>query len=319
MPDGVEGSYDLAKLGGVLGLAPPETSQEPVAKPVESRRRGGTANGAGADTVLRGSAARGSSQADAARQRIEYLLAACNDPYACFRAGYEAARRGEHFDFDGFMLGSAVGAAGAVVGRERQRSRSPPRVVGRPTPTVAASRMAEATRAGQASMQAAMSPAAMAAAMAGAMPGMASMPAMAAMASMPMPSSFMGYWKALCLALQREEVRKQKDFAASDQMRDELKDMGVEVQDRTHTFTLTQSGLSGSFDLKTGLSPLEVQIVCLEREEARRDKDYSLSDEMRDWLLTKDVQLEDKSHTFKMGNGMMGSYNLKDMRRLGGM
>eukprot|EP00929_Paragymnodinium_shiwhaense_P057680 TRINITY_DN28881_c0_g1_i3.p1 TRINITY_DN28881_c0_g1~~TRINITY_DN28881_c0_g1_i3.p1 ORF type:complete len:156 (+),score=40.80 TRINITY_DN28881_c0_g1_i3:135-602(+) len=155
--------------------------------------------------------------------------------------------------------------------------------------------------------------------MAGAMPGMASMPAMAAMASMPMPSSFMGYWKALCLALQREEVRKQKDFAASDQMRDELKDMGVEVQDRTHTFTLTQSGLSGSFDLKTGLSPLEVQIVCLEREEARRDKDYSLSDEMRDWLLTKDVQLEDKSHTFKMGNGMMGSYNLKDMRRLGGM
>jgi len=119
---------------------------------------------------------------------------------------------------------------------------------------------------------------------------------------------FRGYFDALRVAHQREEVRKHRNYREADRLRTQLKQMGVECDDATHSFQY--GSLRGSYDLHQGVGSTEVQYVTLEREEARRDRDYAKSDQIRDWLLSQGVQVEDKSHTFTMADGTTGSYDL---------
>jgi len=120
--------------------------------------------------------------------------------------------------------------------------------------------------------------------------------------------SYEGYHHALTTARRREESRRERDYAASDRIRDELRRVGVECDDAAHTFTL--GNMVGTFDLNTGIGTREVQYVCLEREEARRDRNYEQSDTLRDWLAQWGVQLDDKTHVFTTSDGERGSYDL---------
>lgn len=124
--------------------------------------------------------------------------------------------------------------------------------------------------------------------------------------------SFKGYCEVLCLAVQREEARRDRDFKEGDRVRDKLKALGVECHDKTHSFDF--KGLTGGYDLHAGLGPHEVQMVALEREEARRDRDYKRGDELRDWLTSKGIVLDDKSHTITAPDGVSASYDLQRWR-----
>lgn len=122
-------------------------------------------------------------------------------------------------------------------------------------------------------------------------------------------SGFTGYTEVLKLALKREDARKNKDYRESDSLRDDMRRMGAECDDGPHEFIF--NGMQGSYDLRQGLGRTEVQYITLEREEARRDRDYRKSDSIRDWLAREGVHIEDKSHTFTMPDGSKGSYDLQ--------
>merc|ERR1711920_965130 len=82
---------------------------------------------------------------------------------------------------------------------------------------------------------------------------------------------FIGYHEVLCLALNRARVRKTKDFAESDKLRDELKSLGAECHDKDQTFDWR--GRTGSYNIDRDLDPQDIQYVALEREEVRKSGD----------------------------------------------
>jgi len=119
---------------------------------------------------------------------------------------------------------------------------------------------------------------------------------------------FHGYLEALRGALDREQMRKSRNYQGADTMRTRLRSLGVEIDDASHTFCI--GGLTGSYDLNLGISGQELQFVALEREEARRSQDYMRSDALRQWLIQQGVTLDDRTHTFSTSDGISGSYDL---------
>lgn len=122
--------------------------------------------------------------------------------------------------------------------------------------------------------------------------------------------------RAYCL--QREEIRKGGDYRMADQMRDKLIAVGVKVDDKTHTFHMTD-GRSGSYDLVKAEEELPVpsdgsyesiKAYCWKREEIRKGGDYRTADNMRKKLQALGVKVEDKTHVFVMSDGATGSYDL---------
>eukprot|EP00927_Polykrikos_kofoidii_P023121 TRINITY_DN21394_c0_g1_i1.p1 TRINITY_DN21394_c0_g1~~TRINITY_DN21394_c0_g1_i1.p1 ORF type:complete len:657 (-),score=113.20 TRINITY_DN21394_c0_g1_i1:130-2100(-) len=138
-------------------------------------------------------------------------------------------------------------------------------------------------------------------------------------------------------ALEREEARKKGDYERGDKLRNELTSMGVQVFDKTHVFVLPD-GTQGSYSLtgrsNDGAPPLlaqpaepascqahadlfaHVQRMCIEREKARKSGDYATSDSMRSKLEDMGVRVEDKSHTFCLPNGSIGSYDLNAVQQI---
>lgn len=124
-------------------------------------------------------------------------------------------------------------------------------------------------------------------------------------------SGVRGYAKALQLAFEREYARKDKDYLRGDELRDELHKLGVSLDDKEHMFSL--NGYTGYYILSRGVSFREVQLICLDREHARRENNYDEADLIRDQLLDLQVQVSDKAKTFTMPDGQQGSYDLKQV------
>lgn len=121
---------------------------------------------------------------------------------------------------------------------------------------------------------------------------------------------FTGFHEILCIAMEREELRRAKNYSESDRLRAELASMGADCTDKSHSFTW--NGIVGSYDLSFGVAPQQLQYVALEREEARRDKDFARSDMLRDWLAKQGATVQDRSHTFTTEGGVTGSFDLRD-------
>merc|ERR1711957_582634 len=88
--------------------------------------------------------------------------------------------------------------------------------------------------------------------------------------------------------------------------------MGGECNDKTHFFCY--NGHYGCYDLHQEIGAQELQFVALEREEARRDKDYAQSDVLRDWLIGHGCNIQDREHTMTLPDGGKGSYDLRNWR-----
>lgn len=136
------------------------------------------------------------------------------------------------------------------------------------------------------------------------------------------------------MLVQRERARFNKDWSTADTMRQTLSACGVSVFDKTGTWRSTD-GLSGKVptfaELEAGastetlvmaaeqasLAPLEqgpvgettmdnVKAMVKAREQARAQKDFAMSDKIRDDLKALGVELLDKEKIWKSSTGACG-------------
>jgi len=111
---------------------------------------------------------------------------------------------------------------------------------------------------------------------------------------------------------EREEARSIKDFAKSDQIRDELKVMGVEIYDKDKIWK-SSSGPCGviiGFNAGGGSGPSptdqEISILMMQREKSRQGSDWTTSDMIRDELKLWGVNIFDKNKTWSATDGRGG-------------
>lgn len=110
----------------------------------------------------------------------------------------------------------------------------------------------------------------------------------------------------------RELARKGKDFSQADELRNQLKEKGVNVYDKEKVWLADgQMGLIPRWDgdsdnLKAPTRvPLEgVVMLVKERENYRSQKDWAVSDKIRDLLKSIGVTFQDKQGTYKMDGGV---------------
>jgi len=126
---------------------------------------------------------------------------------------------------------------------------------------------------------------------------------------------FQGYLETLKLCIEREEHRRDRDYAGADRLRSLLQQRGVALNDAMHTFS--SSEWEGSYDLHVGITTREIQYVALEREEARRDTNYTRADTLRQWLAQQNVTLDDRAHSFTTSTGEVGSFDLYNWTPMG--
>lgn len=114
------------------------------------------------------------------------------------------------------------------------------------------------------------------------------------------------------LVRQREEARSTKDFGRSDQIREELKAMGVEIQDKDKIWK-SKSGHCGvvigyNAGGGSGPSPTDMEISTLveQREKARSTSDWKMADMIRDELKQWGVDIFDKDKVWRCSDGRNG-------------
>jgi len=110
------------------------------------------------------------------------------------------------------------------------------------------------------------------------------------------------------LVQQREQARANKDFTRSDEIREELKTMGVEVFDKEKMWRST-SGASGvilGYHARGGPTDLEITTLVVQREKVRQSGDFGTSDMIRNELRAVGVEIYDKEKIWKASDGRQG-------------
>jgi len=111
------------------------------------------------------------------------------------------------------------------------------------------------------------------------------------------------------LVKQREQARSNKDFTRSDEIRQELRQLGVEVYDKEKMWR-AKSGASGviiGWHSKTGPTDLEITTLVNQREKARQSSDWATSDMIRNELRAVGVEIYDKEKAWKAQDGRQGA------------
>jgi len=110
------------------------------------------------------------------------------------------------------------------------------------------------------------------------------------------------------LVQQREQARARKDFARSDELRNQLKAMGVEIYDKEKMWKASNgaSGVVLGYRGMGGPTDLEITTLVVQRERARQNKDFALSDVIRTELKAVGVEIYDKEKIWKASDGRQG-------------
>lgn len=127
------------------------------------------------------------------------------------------------------------------------------------------------------------------------------------------------------LIIQREQARLAKDFSTADHLRMQLKQMGVEVYDKTSTWEASDGrrGRVPSFtEVENGVVPnslvtnapgssnetklAQIKQMVNQREQARSDRDFDTSDMIREQLKMQGVELYDKEKLWRTNDGHSG-------------
>lgn len=114
------------------------------------------------------------------------------------------------------------------------------------------------------------------------------------------------------LVRQREESRSTKDFGRSDQIREELKGMGVDIYDKDKIWK-SKSGHCGvviGYNAGGGSGPsptdMEIHTLVEQREKARQTSDWKMGDMIRDELKQWGVDIFDKDKVWRCSDGRNG-------------
>eukprot|EP00966_Prymnesium_polylepis_P280560 6482236-Prymnesium_polylepis.1 len=117
--------------------------------------------------------------------------------------------------------------------------------------------------------------------------------------------------------LEREQARATKDFAQGDQIREELLQAGVKIDDGSRTWACTdgRSGVrpnawSAQSDVPNAANHLPSDYIAqrlLERELARAAKDFTSGDQIREELQQAGVSIDDGARTWRCADGRSGA------------
>eukprot|EP00928_Gymnodinium_smaydae_P008668 TRINITY_DN1315_c0_g1_i1.p1 TRINITY_DN1315_c0_g1~~TRINITY_DN1315_c0_g1_i1.p1 ORF type:complete len:481 (+),score=115.80 TRINITY_DN1315_c0_g1_i1:95-1444(+) len=116
----------------------------------------------------------------------------------------------------------------------------------------------------------------------------------------------------LRLVAMRETHRQARRFADSDKIREQLRNMGVELYDKDREWKCKDGRRGVLFTAGPTACMLtddEIQSRIEEREEARSNKDFTKADQVRDFLRTNGVELDDKAKSWRTGDGRVGTYS----------
>jgi len=111
------------------------------------------------------------------------------------------------------------------------------------------------------------------------------------------------------LVISREQARAAKDFAKSDYIRDELKGMGVDLQDKEKIWRSKdgKAGIIIGYRSSSGPTDVEINTLVIQREKARQANDYLISDMVRDELKVFGVNIFDKDKVWRASDGRSGA------------
>jgi len=116
----------------------------------------------------------------------------------------------------------------------------------------------------------------------------------------------------LRLVAQRESYRQSRQFDKSDAIREELRNMGVELYDKEKEWRC-RDGRRGTLftagPMECMLADHEIQDRINQREDARRSKDWGRADMLRDDLRAHGVELDDKHSSWATSSGRSGTYS----------
>lgn len=116
----------------------------------------------------------------------------------------------------------------------------------------------------------------------------------------------------LRLVSEREGLRQQRRFPESDDIREQLRSMGVELFDKEKEWRCRDGRRGYLFTAGSSVCHLgdtDILNQISQREEARRSKDFGTADMIRDELRKNGVELNDKDRTWQTGNGRSGTYS----------
>lgn len=115
----------------------------------------------------------------------------------------------------------------------------------------------------------------------------------------------------LQLVAERESLRQARRFAESDDIREQLRNMGIELYDKEREWR-SRDGRRGVLftagPAACTLSDGEIYDAIQQREDARSAKDWSMADQIRSNLRNQGVELSDKERTWRTSTGRSGSY-----------
>jgi len=106
----------------------------------------------------------------------------------------------------------------------------------------------------------------------------------------------------------REEARAAKEWSESDKIRDDLKNMGVELFDKEKMWR-AKGGMSGviiGYRGSAGPTDLEICTLVVQREKARQSGDFGTADMIRDELKKVGVEVSDKEKVWRVTDGRGG-------------
>jgi len=122
----------------------------------------------------------------------------------------------------------------------------------------------------------------------------------------------------LRLVAQRESYRQSRQFDKSDAIREELRQMGVELYDKEKEWRARDGRRGALFTAgpqECMLNDTEIQDRINQREESRRTKDWGRADMLRDDLRANGVELDDKESVWRTATGRSGTYSGQPVAR----
>lgn len=110
------------------------------------------------------------------------------------------------------------------------------------------------------------------------------------------------------LVQSREQARARKDFEASDQIREELRGLGVEVFDKEKIWKGPNGscGVVVGYSTRGGPTDMEISTLVVQREKARQGSDFPMADMIRDELKAQGVEIYDKDKVWRASDGRSG-------------
>eukprot|EP00933_Yihiella_yeosuensis_P067642 TRINITY_DN72602_c0_g1_i1.p1 TRINITY_DN72602_c0_g1~~TRINITY_DN72602_c0_g1_i1.p1 ORF type:complete len:431 (-),score=84.20 TRINITY_DN72602_c0_g1_i1:112-1404(-) len=113
------------------------------------------------------------------------------------------------------------------------------------------------------------------------------------------------------LVAQREQARSDKDFGLADSIRLDLRNKGIELDDKTKIWR-TGSGRNGTYSGQTmqsssALSEQEIRQMIAERERLRSAHDYQAADDVRSRLAGMGVEIFDNQRIWRASDGRQGT------------